>query len=626
MTAKALAMNRPTRAILSGAFFLIVGCSATRGAEGDAGSPLQTTPMGDPEQVFGRDPPVRLPDGTLVASWEKPAEHSRTYYVDQHHPNASDTAEGTAQHPFRTINRAAEVVEPGGRVLVKAGVYREEVQPRRGGDGPDKMVTFEAAPGQAVIIRGSCVLPKAWQRSDRPPATLPASVWMLRLPEADFGAHNPFSLHNLDERDGHTQPWDPSPESATVAPYTHARGLLLQDGRRLRQVGSYEDLAGDAGTYWVDEGGWVLHARPFEDADPNTAVMEATNRKQCFAPEGPGVSYLRLSGFTIEHVGNAFSYPVEAAVSPMGGHHWVIEDTVIRHVNSDGLNIGGYEWIWGGDRASNRGWDCIVRRNTVADCGLSGIKGLTPVNAIIEDNFIHDIGWQGIELGYDNGGMKLLVCKNTMVRRNLIRDIVAAPGIWLDWDNVNCRVSQNVVMDVQSTAGCIFLEASEQANWIDHNVTWNTTGSGVYQHDCDGLIVFNNLIGQCEDQAVRMQVCTNRKLYDRVVTCKHNQLRHNVMVDNKSIIFFGDPENSSDHNVISDSRRPDALAVWQESSGEDANSRQMAIQVTLDGAALTLDWSAPEEFTALPGELPGPFTRAALLGGPIRLFEPPSSR
>jgi len=626
MTAKALTMNSWTGAILSGAFLLIAGGSATRAAEPDAGLPLQATLLEDSERVFGGDSAVTFPDGTAVASWESPAAYSRTYYVDQHHPSASDTNEGTAQHPFRTINRAAEVVEPGERVLVEAGIYREEVQPRRGGDGPDTMVTFEAEPGQAVIIRGSCALPKAWQHSDRSPATMPTSVWMLRLPEPEFAEHNPFARHNLDERDGHSHPWEPSGESAMVAPYTHKRSLLFQDGRRLEQVSRYEDLTGEAGTYWVDEGGWMLHAHPFGDADPNAVLMEATNRKQCFAPKQPGVSYLRLKGFTIEQVGNAFSYPVEAAVSPMGGHHWIIEDNVIRQVNADGINIGGYVWIWGGDRVSNNGWDCIVRRNTIADCGVSGIKGLTPVNCVIEDNVIRHIGWQDVELGYDNGGMKLLVCKNTMVRRNLIRDIVAGPGIWLDWDNVNCRVSQNVVLDVQSTAGGVFLEASEQANWVDHNVIWSIKGNGVYQHDRDGLLVFNNLIGQCTDHAVRMQVCTERKLYGRVVTCKRNQVRDNVMVDNQSIIFFMDLENVSDHNVISDRRRPDALAVWQKSSGKDTHSRQMPIQVTLDGTTLNLGWTAPEEFTAAPGGLPGPFTRAALLRGTIRLFEPPKSR
>jgi len=201
-------------------------------------TPSQAALLAD---VFGGDAGT-LPDGTAVASWEEPVAYSRTYCVDQGNPAAADTNEGTAQHPFRTIGRAAEVVQAGERVLVKAGIYREVVRPRQGGTGPDSMVTFEAAPGEAAIIRGSCVLPSTWQPSDKSPATSPASLWRLRLPEADFAEENPFARSNLDERDGHTHPWEPSGESAAKAPYTHARGLLFQNGRRLSQVGSYEDL------------------------------------------------------------------------------------------------------------------------------------------------------------------------------------------------------------------------------------------------------------------------------------------------------------------------------------------------------------------------------------------------
>ncbi len=626
MAAKVIVVNGSTAAIVSGAFLLITGGSATPAADTGAGPLPRVALSADPGGVFGGDSADGLPDGTLVVSWEKPARYSRTYHVDQHHPNASDTGEGTARRPFKTIGRAAEVVGPGERVLVKAGVYREEVQPRRGGDGPDRMVTFEAEPGGAVIIRGSCVLPKAWRRSDKSPAAMPASLWTLRLPEAEFGEYNPFSYCNLDARDGHVHPWEASVESALVAPYARKRGLLFQDGQRLTQVSRYEDLVTADGRYWVDEDGRTLHVHPVGDVDPNRVLMEATNRKQGFAPKEPGVSYLRLSGFIIDQVGNAFSYPVEAAVSPMGGHHWIIEDNVIRHVNSDGVNIGGHVWIWGGDRASNKGWDCIVRRNAVADCGVSGIKGLTPVNCLIEGNAIEHTGWQGVELGYDNGGMKLLVCRNTIVRRNLVRDTVAAPGVWLDWDNVNCRVSQNVVADLQSTAGGVFLEASQQPNWVDRNVIWNVRGNGVYQHDCDELRVFHNLIGRCTGAAVHMRVCTTRKLNGRVVTCKRNEVRDNVMVDNGSIAYFIDPENSSDDNVISDSRRPDALAAWQESSGKDTHSRQIPIQVTLDSATLNLTWAAPDEFMVGAEEPPGPFTKAALLKGTLRLLELPSPR
>ena len=125
MTAKPLTMDRPIRAVLSGALLLLAGGSIARATDPDAGLPSQVAPGAGPEQVFGGDSAATLPDGTTAAPWERPATYSRTYYVDQQHPNASDTNDGTAQQPFRTISRAAEVVEAGERVLVKAGIYRE---------------------------------------------------------------------------------------------------------------------------------------------------------------------------------------------------------------------------------------------------------------------------------------------------------------------------------------------------------------------------------------------------------------------------------------------------------------------------------------------------------------------
>ena len=561
----------------------------------------------DPDRLFPRDQGMTLPDGTVAGAWVRPEKYTRTYYVDQHNANASDEGDGSARHPFLTINRAAAVVQAGERVLVRAGIYREQVQPARGGDGPDRMITYEAEPGATVVIRGSCVLPTTWQRAA-------GSVWKLRLPQKDFAEHNPFAYDNIDEREIMPGDWNALRDGPKLAAYTLKRGLIFQKGQRLNQVARAEDLAAE-GTYWVDEGGWVLHAHLFGGAEPNAVLMEATNRRQCFAPKQP-VPFVRVKGFAIEQVGNAFSYPVAAAVSPTGGHHWILEDCVIRHVNADALNLGSYQWTWGGNRTSGEGWDCIVRRNTISDCGVSGIKALTPFNCVIEDNVLEHIGWQNVELGYDNGGMKLLVCRNLLVRHNLMRDITAAPGVWLDWDNVNCRVTQNVCLDIQNAGGAVFIEAAQQTNWVDHNVIWNVRGNGVYQHDTDELVVFNNLIGRCSDCAVRMQVCTTRQLNGRAVTSRRNQVRNNVTVDCAAIVFFGDPDNSSDWNLIGNAKDPQALATWQKASGKDAHSVQVAVKAAVDGLVLRMEWTMPEGFVA------GPFGREVAGRKSFRLFEP----
>jgi hypothetical protein len=498
--------------------------------------------------VILRDPSAVLPDGTAPGDWELSVPPTRTYVVDQSAPAGGD---GSAGRPFRTIAEGAAVVGPGERVLVRAGTYRETVRPVRGGEGPAAMVTFEAEPG--AVIRGSVALPATWQRD--------GELWSLRLPEHSFGPGNPFRRQNVDRSDPGT--WQASVQGEVSAADTRACGLLLQDGRRLPQVDGPDDLSGPG--FCVTHGGTAVLARTYGDVDPSTVVMEATDRSQCFAPDHPGVSYLRLKGFRIEHAGNGFSYPVEAAVSPMGGHHWVVEDNVVQHVNADAIGVGQHEWRWGGDYATPAGHS-IVRRNTVVDCGVSPIKGLMPNHCLIEDNVLLDFGWQRVVDWHDNGGMKLLTCTSTLVRHNLVRGGIDSPGIWVDWDADNCRVTQNVVLDVVHPGGGIFLEASERTNWVDHNVVWGVEGNGIFQQDCDGLLVRDNVIGRSTSAGVHMRVSTQRKLRGRQVTCKDNEVRSNVLVDNGEQVYleFRD-DNTSEDNLVRDgsavSLDPEALVL-----------------------------------------------------------------
>ena len=57
----------------------------------------------------------RLPDGTEVQPWEKPLTFSKTYFVDGKAANADDTGPGSRERPFRTVNKAAQVLQPGER-------------------------------------------------------------------------------------------------------------------------------------------------------------------------------------------------------------------------------------------------------------------------------------------------------------------------------------------------------------------------------------------------------------------------------------------------------------------------------------------------------------------------------
>ena len=96
-----------------------------------------------------------LPDGTMFPFWDDQTNYRTTYHVACQDPQASDANPGSREKPFRTIGRAAEILQPGEKVVVHEGVYRECVSPRRGGTGPDAMIAYEAAPGERVVVSGA---------------------------------------------------------------------------------------------------------------------------------------------------------------------------------------------------------------------------------------------------------------------------------------------------------------------------------------------------------------------------------------------------------------------------------------------------------------------------------------
>jgi len=72
-------------------------------------------------------PPVSMPDGSSFLTWNDETKYVRSYHVDQAHPRAADGNPGTAELPFRTINRAAQVVKPGRTLTVaRAEVYADD--------------------------------------------------------------------------------------------------------------------------------------------------------------------------------------------------------------------------------------------------------------------------------------------------------------------------------------------------------------------------------------------------------------------------------------------------------------------------------------------------------------------
>ena len=541
---------------------------------------------------------LRLPDGAQFALWEQPLSFSKTYYVDNTAAGANDAGPGDKARPFRTIGKAAQVLQPGERVVIAAGTYRECVRPARGGTGPTQMISYEAAPGAKVVITGSEILKDGWRQEPagfRPQAQGQAqapqiAIWRHDLTNALFpDAYNPFALTSLMP----SWAWLDT-KVADMGPYLRRRGLVFVDGKPLEPMEQLRELSapnlppvpdftkppvsvagmpprrrggpimqevGGSPTarFWTDTDGTSICIR-LESGTPADHLIEVTTRAAAFVPAQSGLGFIRVKGITFQHAANVFPFPQFGLVSLAGGDHWILEDNTLEWANGVGMVIGsdGYS-----ARAPKVGAAIIVRRNTIRYCGISGLSGMGTTDALIEDNMIEWCGWADAERGWEASGAKFHRARNMLFRRNVVRHMRHANALWFDVGNTNCRVTGNVFADVLSVGAAVHFEMTLGQNQIDNNIVWDVrnaepgtpgqrgcAGSGIFDNATDKLIIAQNLIGRCDNSGIFAIVRPDR---DNSGLAKGNTVSNNIFAKcGKSAIVFLNTDNQADGNVYVD--------------------------------------------------------------------------
>ena len=592
----------------------------------------------------------RLPDGTAYAAWEQPLTFSKTYYVDNGDAKADDNGPGTKTRPFRTINKAAQLLQPGERVVIASGVYRECVRPARGGTSPSQMISYEAAPRAKVVIKGSEVLKEGWVQAPVPsggfggagrgagPAEAPVTTWRYEFNGAMFpDGYHPFALPSimgswawLDAR------------VVDMGPFLRRRGLVFVDGAPLEPVEQQRELAAPRlqpvpdftvpaqpqnglpprrrggpimqevggspeARVWVDPSGQAIQIR-LASGVPADHVIEATTRQATFVPAQSGASFIRIKGITFQHAANAYPFPQFGMISCAGGDHWILEDNTIEWANGGGLSIGR-DANSGASRQA--GASHILRRNAIRYCGVEGIGGMGTSNTLIEDNLIEWCGWADAERGWEAAGAKFHNARNLLVRRNVVRHMRHANAIWLDVGNANCRLTRNVFADVVSVSAAVHMEMTTETNQIDNNVIWNVrnaepgtpgqrgcAGSGIFDNATDKLIVAQNLIGRCDNSALFAITRPDRRGSG---TGTGNVVSNNIFATcGRSAIVFLNPRNEADGNVYvdmparfqgygeGDAMQYVDLETWRRAHGWDTNSVVADAHIDFDPDTLQL--------------------------------------
>lgn len=173
-----------------------------------------------------------------------------------------DSNDGSAEAPFKTISAAAAVAQPGDIVTVHEGVYREWIDPPRGGESDAKRIVYQAAPGETVEVKGSEVV-TGWEKVEH-------DTWKAVLPNTFFGDYNPYA--DLIHGDWFTPKDRP-----------HHTGAVYLNGEWLIEAARLEEVLAPAGTApaWLRQAGQhyllnVAWLRPY-NAKADASRIEAVS-------------------------------------------------------------------------------------------------------------------------------------------------------------------------------------------------------------------------------------------------------------------------------------------------------------------------------------------------------------
>jgi hypothetical protein len=418
-----------------------------------------------------------------------------TIYATEIHvaSNGNDVQRGTKNEPFRTIQHAADLAQPGDVITVHKGTYRERINPPRGGDSEKKRIVYQAAPGEKVEIKGSEVITNWTKVQDE--------VWKVTLPNSFFGRFNPYNdLIRGDWFDGKKR--------------DHHTGAVYLRGDWLTEAAKLDDVLKPVGAnaLWfgqVDSDHTTIWAQ-FKEVDPNQQPVEINVRQTVFYPDQPGRNYITVRGFTLCHAATPWAPPTAEQIGLIGTHWskgWIIENNVVSHSVCSGIALGkhgdqydntsansaeGYVKTIERAQAHPIAWTRdnighhVVRNNTISHCEQAGIVGsLGAAFSTVTGNVIHDIHVRQLFTGAEMAGIKFHAAIDTTIRGNHIYR--TCRGLWLDWMAQGTRVSGNLFHD--NAYEDLFVEVDHGPFVVDNNLFLSPTSlldmsqGGAYVHN-----------------------------------------------------------------------------------------------------------------------------------------------
>ena len=425
-----------------------------------------------------------------------------TYEVAQQHPQASDDGSGTAEHPWKTIAKAAEKVAPGDLVVIRGGTYRERVVVKSSGTA-QAPIRFEAGPGEHVVVSGADRL-TGWQKAS-PVQPVYHVPWSYQ-----FNQHSRTMTHPDDEY------YRVIGRSEQVA-INHYLLRQVLDASQMGPGAFFADVTNRWLLVW-DTGG----------RDLNKTMVEASVRQELLRVEG---EHVQVRGLRFRYAANMAQHGAVV----LAGHHDVLEDCVIEAMNASGATFVGE------DQIVRR---CVFRDNGQLGFGASHAHHLLFSECLVENNNVKDF-----ERGWEAGGDKLVLCREAVLERSrFVRN--RGCGVWFDIGNENCVVRQCLIADNEDSG--IFYEISYGLHAQDNVIVgngfaptagaWGAQAGIALSSSPDCMIERNLIFGNREGFNFREQTRTTPTI-DRSAerpVWNHDQLiRHNLIAFNRDAQVWG---------------------------------------------------------------------------------------
>ncbi|MFR9567102.1 MAG: right-handed parallel beta-helix repeat-containing protein, partial [Rikenellaceae bacterium] len=426
---------------------------------------------------------------------------ARTIHVSK---SGSDANPGSKELPYKTISQAAFYAIAGDSVIIHSGTYRERVSPANGGISQVHRITYVAAPGERVYLKGSEQI-SGWKK-------VSGNVWRADVPNTIFGDFNPFNINIFGD-------W------LTNGADLHL-GAVYLDGRALGETPKIEDYKELKPNMWhaefTDET-TIIYAN-FDGAQPNKSLTEINVRPTCFFPKTTGVNYITVDGIDISQAATQWSAPTSEQVGIIGPNWskgWIIKNCKISHSKCVGVCLGkerasGHN-LWtlyknefgytkcGFSReieailkAYDLGWNKanigshLIEDNFITECGQAGIVGhLGAIFSTIRHNEITYCSYKNDFWGFETGAIKLHAAIDVVIENNLFTD--SRRGIWLDWQAQGTHVRNNVFSNNKDHD--LFVEVSHGPTFVYNNIFLSKVS---LMFCAQAIAVFNNLITGCQ--------------------------------------------------------------------------------------------------------------------------------